>query len=198
MDKIWSLKLCFGSLYPTTKGVGHAEAPLQEWKAEGMENLHHMMEDEDLLQMAGDLIQIEEDPLDDQGVLQMTEGDMGHLEKMADHLHMESEILVPGGLLQMIDTEKAPQEREEDLPLMTGTEMVHHLGIEVEVLHLMIGKFKFLFHIIKSKGIWFQCICLDYFNKIWMHYYYRYADIDRNRRRPPDDRLVWNTIILYP
>lgn len=164
MDKIWSLKLCLGSLYPTTKGAGHAEVPLQEWKAEGMENLHHTMEDEDLLQMAGDLIQIVEDPLDDQGVLQMTEGDMGHLEKMADHLHMESEILVPGGLLQMIDTEKAPQEREEDLPLMTGTEMVHHLGIEVEVLHLMIGKFKFLFHIIKSKGIWFQCICLDYFN----------------------------------
>lgn len=127
------------SLYPTTKGAGHAEVPLQEWKAEGMENLHHTMEDEDLLQMAGDLIQIVEDPLDDQGVLQMTEGDMGHLEKMADHLHMESEILVPGGLLQMIDTEKAPQEREEDLPLMTGTEMVHHLGIEVEVLHLMIG-----------------------------------------------------------
>lgn len=118
-----------------------------------MENLHHTMEDEDLLQMAGDLIQIVEDPLVDQGVLQMTEEDMGHLEKMADHLHMESEILVPGGLLQMIDTEKAPQEREEDLPLMTGTEMVHHLGIEVEVLHLMIGKFKFLFHIIKSKGI---------------------------------------------
>lgn len=112
-----------------------------------------MMEDEVLLQMAGDLIQIVEDPLVDQGVLQMTEGDMGHLEKMADHLHMESEILVPGGLLQMIDTEKAPQEREEDLPMMTGTEMVHHLGIEVEVLHLMIGKFKFLFHIIKSKGI---------------------------------------------
>lgn len=127
------------SLYPTTKEAGLAEVPLQEWKAEGMENLHHTMEDEDLLRTAEDLIRIVEDPLADQGVLQMTEGDTGHLEKMADHLHMDTGILGPGGLLQMIDTEKVPQEREEDHPLMTSTEMVHHLGIEVEVLHLMIG-----------------------------------------------------------
>lgn len=162
--KLWSLKLCFGSLYPTTKEVGLAEVPLQEWKAEGMENLHHTMEDEDLLRTAEDLIQIVEDPLADQGVLQMTEGDTGHLEKMADHLHMDTGILGPGGLLQMIDTEKVPQEREEDLPLMTSTEMVHHLGIEVEVLHLMIGKFKFLFHcILKCKGIWFSMHLLRLF-----------------------------------